>query len=280
MEIKLFLLLYQVFPSGGTDPAHVALDGDRRLLFVTNYGGGSFTVFELNSVDGAIMEKPVYFEKFKGGSQADKERQEAPHLHGTFLYKDYAYVVDLGSDKIYHYRVATSKVIKATPKETSVEAGSGPRHLAIDQERGRAYILSKLKMHVTTYDIDQTSGSLKKLHNISFDIPFKTTGTRQYGAGILLHPKGFLYISNRGNGALVLFKISEESSECLSQVEAVPTGGTWPRHFAISEDGRHILVADQFKSIVSVFTVDEATGKLTKGSEFACGNSPSMLVFL
>ena len=94
----------QVFPSGGADPAHVALDSARGLLWVTNYTGGSLTVYGLDSTTGAIMGE-VYAEKYSGGSGAVPDRQEAPHAHGAFIFKEFAYVVDLGGDKIYHYKV-------------------------------------------------------------------------------------------------------------------------------------------------------------------------------
>lgn len=269
-----------MYPADGTISAHVTLDSLRGLLFITNYGGGSFTVFKLNSEDGAIIKKPLYYEKFEGGSQVDKERQEGPHPHGTHLFMCYAYVVDLGCDKIYHYKVSSREVNRASPKETMMEGGSGPRHLAIDEKRNRAYVLSELVMHVTSYEIDETSGALRKLQNIIYDVPFMNPKTRQYGSEILVHSNGYLYISHRGDGALIVFKISNESRECLMQVQAIPSGGSWPRHFAITEDGKYLLAADQFKNIVCVFMINQATGMLEKGEEIPCDNSPAMIAFL
>ncbi len=272
----------EVFPSGGTEPAHVALDAARRLLYVTNYGGGSINIFRLAEADGAIVHPPIYTETFKEGSKVDKERQEAPHLHGTFLYKDLAYVVDLGSDKIYAYKVKDNgaTVGKAENFETAVAAGAGPRHLAMDEKRGRAYLINELKNVLDVYDVDGDSGKLTLAHSMEYTIPFGKEGTRQYGAGIAVHPNGkFLYVSNRGDGAIVAFSLPEDGAKCPKQLEAVESGGTWPRHFAISEDGEHMLVADQFKHVITTFKIDKETGKISKSHEIKSGDSPSMVLF-
>ncbi len=275
----------EVFPSGGTDPAHVALDAERRVLYVTNYSGGSLSVFRLSTEDGAIQYPPIFLETIKGGSLVDKVRQEAAHLHGAFLHKDSVYVVDLGSDAIYHYRVKEggSKVERAPGEafKTAVQAGSGPRHLAIDEKRSRAYLINELQMSVVTFQIG-AEGALKQLHSLDYTIPQSTEGNRQYGSEIALHPSGkWLYVSNRGDGAILCFSVSDSDKAPLEQVQGVSTGGTWPRHFTISEDGKRLLAADQFKHLVHVFKVDQESGKLEKNADLKdAAESPAMVLFL
>ena len=104
-----------MFPSGGAEPAHVALDPVRGLLYVTNYTGGSLSVYHLDGQSGSILgEKgPIFQEKLGNGSGVVADRQEAAHAHGTFLYKEFAYVVDLGGDKIYHYKASRYNISAA-----------------------------------------------------------------------------------------------------------------------------------------------------------------------
>jgi len=39
------------------------------------------------------------------GSNVVPDRQADAHAHGAFVYKNFVYVADLGSDKIWHYKV-------------------------------------------------------------------------------------------------------------------------------------------------------------------------------
>ncbi len=271
----------EVLSSFGKEPAHVAIHTKRRLLFVTNYGGGSISVFRLSEEDGEILSPPVYQETIRdGGSKVDLERQEASHLHGTFLHGDTAYVVDLGGDKVLHYAIDAEGTIRMAG-ETRVDPGSGPRHMAVDEKRSRAYLLNELKNSIVTFEVDGASGTLKEIHRLEYVLHAVTPGTRQYGAAIAIHPNGrFVYASNRGDGAILVLAIDEESKGGLRQVESVSTGGTWPRHFALTADGRHLAVVDQFRHDVCIFRVDPGTGKIAKGSEIKCLDSPSMILFL
>jgi 6-phosphogluconolactonase len=45
-------------------------------------------------------------------------------------------------------------------------------------------------------------------------------------------------------------------------VQHQPTGGEWPRNFAIDPSGRFLLVANQNTDNVVVFSIDPETGML------------------
>ena len=64
------------------------------------------------------------------------------------MYKNFVYVIDLGSDKIYHYQVSAdgSTLEQANPKETVGSPGSGPRHMIIDEDLKLAYVLNELQV--------------------------------------------------------------------------------------------------------------------------------------
>jgi len=88
--------------------------------------------------------------------------------------------------------------------------------------------------------------ALNSIKYFNVQVPFAKEGTRQYGSEIALHPNGrFLYVSNRGDGAILVFEVKDEGSPLLEQKYVVPSGGTWPRHFALLGNN-HLLSADQF----------------------------------
>ena len=89
----------------GYGPAHVALNTEYNVIFISNYGSGSVAVYSIDPSSGAIGDEPLYSEAYESGSGVVPDRQEAAHAHGAFFFKDNAYVCDLGGDKIWHYKV-------------------------------------------------------------------------------------------------------------------------------------------------------------------------------
>lgn len=88
----------------GATPVHVNLDEKNGILHVANYKGGSYAAFSINKTNGAILER-IFFENFGNGSNVVPYRQAKAHAHMVFLVKNFIFVVDLGSDKIHHYKV-------------------------------------------------------------------------------------------------------------------------------------------------------------------------------
>ena len=90
----------------GTGAAHVALNTEYNIIFISNYGSGSIVVYSIAPSTGAIIgDEPLYFEAYESGSGVVPDRQEASHAHGAFFFRDSAYVCDLGGDMIWHYKV-------------------------------------------------------------------------------------------------------------------------------------------------------------------------------
>ena len=65
----------------------------------------------------------------------------------------------------------------------------------------------------------------------------------------------------------------------LTRIQLYTLEGTWPRHFLIHPEGRHILVAEQFKNRIQVLGVDPSSGRLTKGATIGTENAPTVLAF-
>ena len=167
---------------------------------------------------------------------------------------------------------------------------------------------------MTSFAIDPANGGLCSLATLEYTLPVGeggkgTDGVTQYGSEIEVVDGRFVYASNRGDGAIMTFKVNNEDEAkpleqvrsiytghvtslsllrtCyLLQIASVSTGGTWPRHFAVvgsfcgSGGGHFLVVADQKTSKAVVFSVDKETGGLKKVNEIECGENPSMLLLI
>jgi 6-phosphogluconolactonase len=277
-------------PVTGTTPAHVALSTEHNLLFVANYGGqagtSSVVVYAIDpETGGRIDDESTYFEHYPLGSGVVPDRQESSHAHGAFIYGNFVYVVDLGGDKIFVYKMVPGStpgrfVVEKGP-EVACGPGVGPRHMAVDEKRGRAYVINELVQSVSAFEINASTGNLTPLGDAPYAIEDATDGVAQSGAGIVLHPNGnALYASIRGDGAIVVYAVSD-ASPYLAQIQTARPKGTWPR-FIMLASAQHLLVPDEFKSTVDVFQVDEADrSKLSLiHSELPCGQRPTAIVFV
>ena len=95
-------------PSMGAGSCQVNTDAEGKLLFVSNYSEGNFTVYALGS-DGKPEGKPFDFRyEGKGPNQS---RQEKPHLHSAMPSPDnrFVFAADLGTDRLYAYRMKPKK---------------------------------------------------------------------------------------------------------------------------------------------------------------------------
>ena len=69
----------QIKASKGIQPVHITADRANKFVYVSNWGGGTFTVFALNA-DNAIGEE-IYHEAIPKGSGKTLPVQEKAHVH-------------------------------------------------------------------------------------------------------------------------------------------------------------------------------------------------------
>jgi DNA-binding beta-propeller fold protein YncE len=117
------------------------------------------------------------------------------------------------------------------------------------------------------------NGHLKKMQETTVD---RKPGTVNRAADIHLSPDGrFLYATNRGSANNIsCFAVDKVGK--LSFVQQISTQGDGPRNFAITPDGKYILVGHQFTNNIVVFKRDAKTGKLSPaGINYEiCGSNP------
>jgi 6-phosphogluconolactonase len=241
----------------GDYACHLAIIQDRLVL--ASYLSGNVLSYPILE-DGRIA--PCSQEIIHYGTGPNEERQEAAHAHMIYPFnKNHMYVLDLTLDiaRAYHLDTA-SKQWKSSPDfDIGIDAGSGARHMVMDQREGFAFVLGELTGEVFT--IDLRGNEYKIIQKISF-IPEIHDGAIG-GAAIRMHPNGeFLYASNRGSDTIAAFKIDESSGK-LTLVGHHSTGGKTPRDFNIDPTGKWLIAANQDSNTLVVFDINKDDGMLS-----------------
>lgn len=255
------------------------MNNEKGCVYIANYESGHFAVAKLKK-DGTLGSG-MFIESYDVGSNGIPERQSESHPHGICKRGDFVYVVDLGGDRIYHYKHSTGADFNAChPEFTETPSGSGPRHMVFHPTYDLAFLITELTNEIISYKFNKSDGSLSKHSSYGFITEELTkNNVVNYGAEIMVHPNGkFLYISNRGNGALISYHILNDEGD-LEFIEVVHLKGTWPRHFNIHRSGSVLLCADQFNEEIDVFSIDQRSGKLNKVNTVVCKNKPSCIIF-
>ncbi|MFA6248598.1 MAG: lactonase family protein [Mucilaginibacter sp.] len=245
----------------GGSPCYVSVDKNQKNLFVANYSGGNIAVLPLNE-DGSIGAAVQTIKD--DGHGPNKERQEKAHVHTAVLSPDEKYVLytDLGTDKINITKYKGGKnnpIVPANPAFVSVTPGYGPRHLAFSNDKKTMYLVTEMGSSVIVFDYN--NGKPKQRQDITL-LPDGFKG--QTGAAdIHISPNGlFLYATNRGDANdISVFSINQENGE-LTFIERKPSGGKGPRNFIIDPTGKFLIVAHQNSDNITVWRLDETTGKI------------------
>jgi len=265
-------------PSKGEGPCHLVVDKAGKNVLVANYGGGSAAVLPIQG-DGSLGE-PSGFAQHKGFS-VDPDRQKEPHAHSINLdpANHFAFVADLGLDKVLVYRFDSEKgTIKPNePPFVAIASGAGPRHFAFHPNGKYAYVINEMGNSVTAMDYDADKGVLKKVQSVP-TLPKKVKGNST--AEVVVHPSGkFLYGSNRGHNSIAIFRIDPETGK-LTPAGHQDMGIKTPRNFNIDPTGKFLMVANQDGDSLLIFAIDQKTGELKPTDRKVEVPSPVCVKFL
>ncbi|WNJ18219.1 lactonase family protein [Pontibacter sp. G13] len=241
-------------------PCHIELDHTQQFVAVANYLDGIVNLYR-RMEDGSIA--PADTIRVEGSGPTP--RQKSSHAHSVRFTPDnqFALVMDLGSDKIWIFKLdqEQGQLLTHTQPVVELQGGAGPRHLDFHPTLPIAYVINELDNTINVIRMDLEAGTFKDAGAIS-TLPADFDG--QSGcADIHVHPSGkFLYGSNRGHNSLAMFSIDEETG-ALTLMGHISTEGDHPRNFAISPEGDQIYVANQNASNIVLYDIDPASGMLS-----------------
>ncbi len=261
-------------PSYGFAPCYITTDSQNRLAMITNYVGGVVVVYPIAS-DGSLeaASQVIQLE----GNGPNEARQQASHPHSINLSPDgkYAYVADLGADKIMIYRVdyERKELIATDPGYVLLTPGSGPRHMVFSSTIPFVYVITELMNTIAIFKYDSETGALSQLQTIS-TLPGDFDG-ESWTADIHISEDGrYLYGSNRGHNSIVGYEIKPDGTLTLIGFES--TRGEFPRNFLI--DGLDLYVANQNTDNIVLFSIQE-DGSLQFKKEYASATPVCLKVF-
>ena len=229
----------------GKDPCYISTNG--KVVMTANYSSGNVTEFPIGD-DGVLRPHDFLYETGLGGP--DSTRQNLPHAHcalfnatGTELY-----VSEFSADVVTRYDVATRQ-----GKRIQLPSDFGPRHIILNADESKAYVLGELSGNVAVID---TEGG-RVIQTVCAD-----TVHARGSADIHFSPDGkFLYASNRlQNDGIAIFKVVPDGTLTYAGYQNT---GIHPRNFNITPNGKFLLAACRDSGCIQIFRRDTRTGLLS-----------------
>ena len=255
----------------GGSPCYISVDSGNNFVVTANYVGGNISVFPIRE-DGRLS--PV--------SQIINYVPNKSHLHTVRFSPDekYLFATDLGTDKIYRFKVKADAndgqyLEQEGDHAAELDKGSGPRHLTFHPNGKYLYCINELMGHITAFAYDD--GKLTRFQQIMSDI---SEGVGRKGsADIHVSPDGrFLYASNRlRQDGIAIYSINQENGELTSV--GYQLTGVHPRNFILTPNGRYLLVANRDTNNIQIFSRNEETGLLVLTDNEIMLSAPVCLKF-
>mmetsp|Transcript_8361 Transcript_8361/g.23488 ORF Transcript_8361/g.23488 Transcript_8361/m.23488 type:complete len:402 (-) Transcript_8361:113-1318(-) len=297
------LSLISTAETGGAAACHVDTSPDNAMVAVANYLGGSVALFALGD-DGCAQQR-LDFKQHTGASQANPDRQEAPHAHMSVFTESgrHLLVPDLGLDQVLRYEIVRSPSdgstsLSDTGPALTLPAGSGPRHLVFHPLGQWVYILNELLSTIVVCSYNSEDETLAQLDAPTSTLPVGTpvgTSGKSFCAAIRISRDGrFLYASNRGHDSIAVFGVAGDgllsprtpiqwvNTRTGEAAEALPA--QWPpiscpRDFALAGgQDQWVIVGNQDSDTILVLDRSVDNGKLTSTS--TCVSCPAPICVL
>lgn len=228
---------------------YLALSGDGRFLLGVSYGGGFGQVWPVGD-DG--LGRPT-------------ARIEFANLHCVIELDGFVYAVSLGEDLVACYRLGDDGGL--TPLEVPTVAapqGSGPRHLAVAEDRRNLYLVTEFSGEVVRLERDTDTGTLTAREKVAIFAPDRGLKHSRIGAdpaaehlvwGADVHVAGrWLVASERCESTLASVPLDEQGH--LGEVACLVDTEKQPRGFGITADGRQVVCPGEKSDHTSLFSLD------------------------
>lgn len=283
------LRLMNTVSSGGKGPAHLSVHPSGKFVLVANYFGGSVAVLPIKP-DGSLGEA-TDVKKPQGAVGPAKATNAPPgsfafsghdQTHAHMIEADpsgrFVLSVDLGLDQILVWRFDAAKgtLTANEPPHAQLPPGDGPRHFAFHPNHRWLFSIQEEGSTVVRFDWDADKGTLAAKQTIS-SLPPGYAGSN-FCSEIMVSADGrFVYAANRLHDGITTFAVADDGT--LSFVAEEWTRGDYPRSFNFDPTGGFMYVCNQRADHVTVFRVDQQSGKLSFTGHYTPVGNPSIIVF-
>ena len=246
--------------SGGGNTVSVAVSRSGKTLLTASS----------STAEGRVAVIPVA----ENGELSDPSDSQiaGKNAHGLVQSMDgrYVWVVCRGDEHVAQYRFdeEAGKLTALPVPSVSLPKPSGPRRIAVHPTLPVAYALLDWSGIVVTYRFGD-DGQLSDGSGLSV---FPAGKEPQAATGVMTAAE----VEVSADGKTVYCSTRTPDCQSIAILEADETGKltlvaneeasgliTGPRHFLLSSDGRHMIVANQDNDTLLVLAVDASSGRLT-----------------
>ena len=214
---------------------YISVDKTGTVLLGASYGGHQVGVNTIGK-DGKVSDPKQVIPTARNA-----------HSIVTDQTNRYVFVPHLGSDQIFQFKLdaKAGRLASNTPAVVQMKAGTGPRHIIISRDNKFAYLLSELTGTVTTLALDAKTGLLTEAGSVA------------------ILPADTKLVPGAPRGPIAPGVTPRDVSTDI-----------WASDLHLTPDGRFLYAAERTSSSLGAFSVDAATGKLTRLSNTPTEKQP------
>lgn len=174
--------------------------------------------------------------------------------------RNYIYAVNEGSGFVSSFKLEKDGMLTSINRVAS--QGGAPCHISVNDEGDKAVVSNYLGGNIAIYNINN-DGSLTEAVQV-FDHNTENEASHAHFAQFF---KNSIYVSDLGRNALYEYELENNNYKLKSASLVKANGNPGPRHFAITENGKHIYSINEYaNSIVSIEKTDNDYNRISENS--------------
>ena len=245
--------LIDQFLHDGAAPCYVGLNENNRLLYTANYHLATISIFSYDD-NGKLTF--ITSDQHHGHGPLPEQASAHPHFFDETPAGNLV-SCDLGLDQVEFYQLKNNQLISLAKYQ--LKPGFGARHLTFSPDGKLMFIVGELSSQVHVAKINEKNWTFEPLETYS-TIP-NYDGENGAAAIRLSNDGKFLYVSNRGDDSLVVFKVFADGK--LEMIQRISTFGTFPRDFNWNKDQHYVIAVNQNSDNATLYKRDSQFGTLT-----------------
>ncbi|WP_276804342.1 lactonase family protein [Lactobacillus hominis] len=238
----------------GAAPCYVGINTKKQLLYTANYHLGTANVFSYDD-QGNIK----FIASTKHTGKGPRPEQDSAHIH-YFDQTPAGHLVtcDLGTDSVDFYDLKDDQLVHLA--QYQMEKGFGTRHITFSPDGKLMFIVGELSSQVNVAKLNEDTWEFESIATYK-TIPedFKE---HNGAAAILISKDGkFIYVTNRGNDSIAVFRVLADGH--LDLVQRISVFGSFPRDFNWDPSQTYLVAANQNTNNATLYRRNSKDGTLT-----------------